>query len=112
MSFLTDNPLVNLHGPAFLGVFAVICAVAIGWAYRRVRALDTTEQLPIPILPAEFDSFELAYLRGGNPELVRVIILDLIARGYLQHYESKGILGTTPMIVGGSTSRRNFATAC
>jgi uncharacterized protein (TIGR04222 family) len=92
MNFVTDNPLVNLHGPAFLGVFAVICVVAIVWTRARVHRLDTTDQLPVPELPAEIDPFEVAYLRGGHTELVRLIILDLIARGYLQHVEEKARL--------------------
>jgi uncharacterized protein (TIGR04222 family) len=98
MDFLLDNPIANLRGPQFLAFFAVVSVAAIVWAFLRSRAADETRALAQPQLPAEFDPFEIAYLRGGTPELTRLIILDLTARKYLQFTEAKRWYGTNQVI--------------
>lgn len=94
MDWLFDNPIGNMRGPQFLAVFAVVAAGCILWAYRRTRAADGTAQRDVPELPVEFDPFEIAYLRGGAHELARLMIFDLLTRGYLDSFEERGWLGT------------------
>src|SRR4030095_12914403 len=84
MDFLTNNPLINLRGPAFLGVYAIVAIVVMVIAHYRIRKMDRTVQSPVPLVPHEIDPFEIAFMRGGYPEFVRLTILDLVARGYLE----------------------------
>jgi uncharacterized protein (TIGR04222 family) len=89
MNPLMSNPLVNLPGPAFLLFYVILIVAAVLWTRFRTKALDPTRELPTPLLPTQFEPLEIAYLRGGSPELLRVTILDLIARGYLRHSDVK-----------------------
>ena len=99
MNFLFDNPVANMHGQEFLIFYAFVAVLAIVWALRCSWTSDETRRMDVPQLPVEFDPFEIAYLRGGVPELVRLIILDLISRKYLQSVEVKGLLGSRTRII-------------
>ena len=78
------NPLTQVTGPEFLGLFAIlIVAVAVICWYRR-RSRDSSMELP-PLAPStKVDSYEVAYLRAGQNELARVLIVGLMERNYLQ----------------------------
>jgi uncharacterized protein (TIGR04222 family) len=99
MNFLLDNPVANMRGPEFLIFYAVVAVLAIVWALRCSWTSDDTRRMDVPQLPVEFDPFEIAYLRGGVPELGRLIILDLIARKYLQAAQVKGFLGSSKRMI-------------
>lgn len=91
------NPPVVLHGPEHLAVFTVISIGAILWVFRRVRAADTTHHLPVPQVPVDFDPYEIAYLRGGPSELVRLIFMNLVSRKYL--HTRGGPLGVLNQVI-------------
>lgn len=84
MDFLTDNPLINLRGPEFLIAFAIISGSCVLCAYWRSRKADPTHAMRPPPIPESVDPFDVAFLRGGYPDLVRLTVLDLVGRGYLQ----------------------------
>jgi uncharacterized protein (TIGR04222 family) len=88
---LTHNPLAEMYGPHFLLLyFAVITLTLIvcGWAVSR---LDTTDERRLPLVPTQPDTLEIAHLRGGENEVLRVAIFDLLQRGLLQvKEEAKG----------------------
>jgi uncharacterized protein (TIGR04222 family) len=78
------NPLTQVTGPEFLGLFAIlIVAVALICWYRR-RSRDSSMELPLLQPPAKVDPYEIAYLRAGGNELARVLIVGLMERKYLQ----------------------------
>jgi uncharacterized protein (TIGR04222 family) len=54
-----------------------------------VRRCDPAADLPPPLVPANPDPYEIAYLRGGENEVIRLAIFDLIQRGYLQIVEEQ-----------------------
>src|SRR5262245_40694070 len=87
MDFLTNNPIANLQGLAFLAFYALFIVAMCVWTWVRAKAADGTSEMPVPLLPEKLDPYEVAYLRGGAEEQVRLIILDLISRGYLIHKE-------------------------
>jgi uncharacterized protein (TIGR04222 family) len=94
MDFLTDNPLINLRGPEFLIAFAIISGGCVLCAYWRSRKADPTHAMRPPPIPETVDPFDVAFLRGGYPDLVRLTILDLVGRGYLQaDSKSERIIG-------------------
>jgi uncharacterized protein (TIGR04222 family) len=78
------NPLTQVTGPEFLALFAIlIVAVAIICWHRR-RSRDSSMELSPLVLPSIFDPYEIAYLRAGENELARVLIVGLMERKYLQ----------------------------
>ena len=84
MEFLFDNPLANMYGPYFLVFYILfISATIIGFRVVRNRA-DKTTHLNIPPVPNNPDAFEIAFLRGGQNELVRAVIFALAQKNLLK----------------------------
>jgi uncharacterized protein (TIGR04222 family) len=78
----------NLNGPQFLVffvIFATLVVVIIPLMQKRSSSLQERDA-PLPRLT---DPFEIAALRGGYEEAVRLVIVVLIDRGLLKH-EGKG----------------------
>jgi uncharacterized protein (TIGR04222 family) len=84
MNWFVDNPIANLYGPHFLILYGMVIGLVLTTCWWKLRGLDPTRNLP-PLDAASYcDPYEIAYLRGGENELIRVVIFDLIQRGYLQ----------------------------
>ena len=84
MNWIFNNPLGNLPGPMFLllyGLMLVGCLVAIRWLIRRS---DTSRSDPPMKIPEEVDPLQIAYLRGGNPEVIRTVMVDLVERDLIE----------------------------
>lgn len=73
------NPF-DLPGPEFLIFYAILGAFTIGllWFARR-----TSEAADAPRIDYS-DPYLLAYLRGGEKEVIRVVTVSLIDRGLLE----------------------------
>ncbi len=83
MFFLDDNPLANMYGPYFL-VFYCLLFVIFGWlALRKRRSLDTSANMPPLPVPENPNPYEVAYFRGGEAEVAKLMILELFQRGIL-----------------------------
>ncbi len=94
MNWLFENPISELPGPLFLGLYAgVIALVIVEAIWRKSRADHSLELGPEPI-PTKPDPVEIAYLRGGENEVTRLLVFDLIRRGYLQIETTPAKLGT------------------
>jgi uncharacterized protein (TIGR04222 family) len=78
----------TLAGPAFLLFFAAFAAlVAIAYLVVALRAPASGTAPRLGELAAA--PYQVAYLRGGTPELVRVAVFNLVDRGLLKaHNES------------------------
>lgn len=84
MDFLFDNPLANMYGPYFL-VFYILFITATIIGFRVVRSrTDKTTYLNIPPIPNNPDAFEIAFLRGGENELVRAVMFALAQKNLLK----------------------------
>lgn len=77
------NPIANMHGPLFLLFYAFVIGVTL-LVCRLSLQRDLTANLPLPLIPTNPDPLEIAYLRGGENEVTRLVVLDLIQRGYLE----------------------------
>jgi uncharacterized protein (TIGR04222 family) len=80
------NPF-NLPGPEFL-VFYLLLAFAVHLAWRPLVRLfgEKTDDRDVPAGRfdlANLDPYLIAYLRGGEPETARVVIVSLLDRGLL-----------------------------
>lgn len=76
----------NLTGPEFLLFFAVfgICASGFPLIRRRRQGADATEPLP-----RITDPIQIATLRGGYEEAVRMLVVILVERGFVERGGTK-----------------------
>lgn len=92
MNWLLNNPISEMPRPTFLGLYAVVIALVLAEAVARSRRSDRSRDLGPHPIPNKPDPLEIAYLRGGENEAARLVVFDLLSRGYLrvQPAEKKG----------------------
>jgi len=95
---LSAIPILGWRGPQFLLFFLGVVVVAVCWNVWRLRSADRTRGMVCPKISPKLDPFEVAFLRGGPPELTRLIILDLISRKYFARIEETGTRRTVSKI--------------
>ena len=86
----THNPIADMRGPAFLALYAAVIFGTLAFCWWRLRSADPTRYLKAPAIPPQLDPYEVAYLRGGPNEVLRLIILNLIQRDYLRPHDADG----------------------
>ena len=64
--------------------YSAWAALVAGGVWWRARALDGSVEAAEVALPADPDARRVAYLEGGESGLIRVIALELCARGFLR----------------------------
>lgn len=89
MGWLIHNPFGDMYGPAFLVFYLAVIALTYVSAYRSLKARDATRWMEPPAVPFDPDPYEVAYLRGGTNEVIRVGLLALIQRGYVEIFDDK-----------------------
>ena len=89
MDWIIHNPIGDMSGPKFLGIYACLIAVTAVACDRFLRGLDTTDGDGPPPVPIDPDPYELAYLRGGINETIRTVGFSLLGRGYVDVVEVK-----------------------
>lgn len=87
MDFLFNNPIANMSGTTFLIAYSIYSILILIGFWIMKKRLDWTNKLPVPNVPNSLDSFEIAYLRGGENEFSRAVIFALLQKGFLQIYE-------------------------
>ena len=88
------NPITSLSGGGFLLFYLIITAAILFACHGYVLSRDPTRSMTAPELPGEVDSYEIAYLHGGQNELTRVIIVGLAERRYLRITTEKTMFST------------------
>jgi uncharacterized protein (TIGR04222 family) len=94
MDWVLSNPIDSMPGPQFLVFYGMAIFFTLAVCWIRTRGRDATDRLPPPSIPRDIDPYEVAYLRGGENEVVRVAIFSLMQRGYLQVAEEKSLFRT------------------
>lgn len=90
MDWWFDNPIARMPGPLFLSVYSLWFIVWLLVA-RFISAFTNrnySDPLPLP-LPSQPDPFQVAYLRGGIPELLRTVLVDLLEKKRITRIEFK-----------------------
>src|SRR6476469_3547812 len=82
MDMLLHNPIADMYGPHFLLFYSFIIGTTLVACWRFIQ--DPTKKQPLPLIPTNPDPYEIAYLRGGETELTKLSVFNLIQRGYLQ----------------------------
>jgi uncharacterized protein (TIGR04222 family) len=83
MDSLYENPLARMYGPFFL-VLYILLYVA-GFIYILFFAPKKAGRLrdeSVPVIPSQPNVYEIAYLRGGETEVMVLVIYSLIKRDY------------------------------
>jgi uncharacterized protein (TIGR04222 family) len=83
MELLADNFIANMRGPDFLILYFVTILAAFVIGRNIIRNADTSIREQPRQLPSRPDALELAYLRGGVPEVIRLTIFKLVQAGRL-----------------------------
>jgi uncharacterized protein (TIGR04222 family) len=95
MNWLVNNPIANMPGPQFLFFYGLVIAATIVGCWWKLRMSDPTADMPSLPLSANPDPYEIAYMRGGDNEVIRLTIFNLIQRGYLRVSETRRWWGGT-----------------
>lgn len=82
-----SDPITGLSDGAFLLFYATVCTATLAACRWYVRSHDATRSMLPPPIPLTVDPYEIAYMRGGENELTRVVIVSLTERGYLRTTE-------------------------
>ena len=94
MNWLMQNAIATMAGPQFLLLFAVVAAVTLLASWWWMRQSDPTANLPALPVPTSPDPYEIAYLRGGENEVLRLALFRLIQGGCLRVTEERKWWGT------------------
>jgi uncharacterized protein (TIGR04222 family) len=86
MEWLSHNPIADMRGPEFLLFYACAIVVTLAWCWWAVRSGDPSAGAPPLPVPSQPDPYEIAYLRGGESEVARLAVFNLIESGYLQSH--------------------------
>jgi uncharacterized protein (TIGR04222 family) len=90
----------DLNGPTFLGLYVVLFFVALLWSVRRRQrvldkfSLNGAEETRLT------DPYEIAYLAGGAPRCVQVLVVKLIQCGAVK-WERTRILRKSRLVAVG-----------
>jgi uncharacterized protein (TIGR04222 family) len=74
--------IADMHGPDFLLFYGAVVTITLLVSSWQVQ--DPTKGQPLPLIPAEPDPYEIAYLRSGEMGVAKVAVMDLSQCGYLQ----------------------------
>jgi uncharacterized protein (TIGR04222 family) len=84
VNWLMHNPIADMPGPSFLALYAATIVLIVVHAAVTIRRRDPTRGIEPPPVPSKPDPCEVAYLRGGENELTRLLIFELLHDSYLQ----------------------------
>jgi uncharacterized protein (TIGR04222 family) len=79
-----DGSMPTISGPLFLVLYAVFTVVTIVVTRTLVRSDSARSRISPPQVDANRDPFEIAYLRGDGPELLRFAVFELLLRQALR----------------------------
>jgi uncharacterized protein (TIGR04222 family) len=96
VDWLLHNPIADLVGSHFLLLYGIVILVTVAACRSAVRRLDPTRSLAPPPVPEKPDPYAIAYLRGGENEVTRAAIFNLIQRGYLEAIDEETKLRAAP----------------
>jgi uncharacterized protein (TIGR04222 family) len=84
MWLMEQIPFLNLHGGAFLRFYALFVVLTLGISWLVLKASDRTSVRSLPRVPSDPDPIEIAYLAGGENNVIRVVLYDLIQRDLVE----------------------------
>ncbi|MFM7930736.1 MAG: TIGR04222 domain-containing membrane protein, partial [Pirellula sp.] len=95
-AFWLLDPIVHLAGVPFLLFFStlVITALVAVWVLlERTRRSD----LPNLRIPDQLDPYQIAYLRGGDSEVIRTAMVEMVEHGWIVQDPTQKVSATKPI---------------
>jgi len=94
------DPVIHLPGPEFLILFGVLTVMGL-IAARILVNRSTRSDLPRLKIPERLDPYAIAYLRGGDTEVIRTAMVELVEDGWIVQVSApmgilKKVAGSTP----------------
>jgi uncharacterized protein (TIGR04222 family) len=77
------NPIATMYGLNFLLFYGFIISLTL-IICRLALDEDETSQQPVPFIPENLDPYEIAYLRAGEVEMIKVGITNLIQKDFFK----------------------------
>jgi uncharacterized protein (TIGR04222 family) len=84
MDWLLHNLIADMPGPVFLFVYGLVIVLTLAVCWSWLCQSNPTASLPAPRVPSTPDRYEIAYFRGGENEVLRVVLFRLLQQGALQ----------------------------
>jgi len=75
---------LDLHSGAFLLSYALFAGLTLSISYLVLKSSDRTSVSSLPLIPSDPDPIEIAYLAGGEHNVIRVVLYDMIQRGLVE----------------------------
>ncbi|MFP4009870.1 MAG: TIGR04222 domain-containing membrane protein [Spirulinaceae cyanobacterium] len=83
------NFIATMYGPLFLLFYGIVIILTIILCRKSLRDRDSTADLPPLPIPQHPDTYEIAYLRGEETEVQKVVLFNLIQQDYLEYQSAK-----------------------
>lgn len=84
-----SDPIGSMNGPTFLVFYtALVIAGVMAVRWRVVSGNDEANLRPALRMPKTIDPYQVAFLRGGDSEVLRVAMVDLVDRGVINRIET------------------------
>ena len=83
-----SDPIGSMSGPTFLIFYTILFVVGTIALRRRVKSLNAEANArPSLRMPEKLDPYKVAFLRGGDSEVLRAGMVDLVDRGVITKTE-------------------------
>lgn len=89
---LLDRYIGHMYGPNFLALYLIVIFILYKLCRNIYLFVDRTSADEAPRIPSEPDPYVIAFLRKGPREVVKVILFNLLERGYVMASTSKSSL--------------------
>ena len=84
--------IANMPGPQFLGLYAAVIVAILSAAFLAMRSGNGGDGLDSVVSTAP-DPYEMAFMRGGEMEVAKLLLIELARRGYIQERTGTAIGG-------------------
>ena len=76
------DPIIHLSGPTFMWFFCFLATLTLLAVWVLVQYTRRSD-LPDMRIPDQLDPFKIAYLRGGDSEVIRTAMVELVEQGWI-----------------------------
>ena len=84
--------IANTEGPVFLVLYAAVIATVLFAAYLSIRWGSSNDKVD-PLVPVLPNPYEMAFMRGGEKEVAKLVLIELARRGYIQERVGASLRG-------------------
>ncbi|MEO5715565.1 MAG: TIGR04222 domain-containing membrane protein [Luteolibacter sp.] len=90
---LAEIPILDWKGPQFLIFYLVALVICVVWSFIRARQAMSGFQVSDQGMPPLTNPYEIAYLAGGAPRVVQLVVVRLVSEDLLEWKKSGSVQG-------------------